>query len=51
MDRYGNTSSASVGIALDEAVKNGKISKGDYIALVGFGAGLTFGSCIIKWCK
>lgn len=51
MDRYGNTSSASIGIALDEAVKAGKIVKGDYIVLVGFGAGLTYGSCLIKWSK
>ncbi len=51
MERYGNTSSASIGIALDEAVKAGKIVKGDYIVLVGFGAGLTYGSCLIKWSK
>lgn len=51
MDRFGNTSSASIGIALDEAVKAGKIVKGDYIVLVGFGAGLTYGSCLVKWSK
>jgi 3-oxoacyl-[acyl-carrier-protein] synthase-3 len=51
VDKYGNTSSASVPLALDEAVKSGKISNGDIIALVGFGGGLTWASSIIKWCK
>lgn len=51
MDRFGNTSSASIGIALDEVVKSGKIKKNDNIVLVGFGAGLTYGSCVIKWSK
>jgi len=51
LDRYGNTSSASIGIALDEALKFGQVNKGDYIILVGFGAGLTYGSCLIKWTK
>jgi 3-oxoacyl-[acyl-carrier-protein] synthase-3 len=51
VDKYGNTSAASVPIALDEAVKSGKIQSGDIIALVGFGAGLTWASSIIKWCK
>lgn len=51
VDKYGNTSAASVPIALDEAVKSGKIQSGDIIALVGFGAGLTWASSIIKWSK
>ena len=50
LQRYGNTSSASVGIALGEALEKGIIKKGDTIALTGFGAGLTYGSIIMKWC-
>lgn len=49
LQRFGNTSSASVGLALGEALEKGKIKKGDLIALTGFGAGLTYGSVIIKW--
>lgn len=49
VDRYGNTSAASVGIALAEAVENGKITEGDIVALVGFGSGLTWGTCVIRW--
>ncbi|BDU50378.1 beta-ketoacyl-ACP synthase III [Haliovirga abyssi] len=51
MNKFGNTSSASIGIALDELYKNDKLKKGDNIVLVGFGAGLTYGSCLIKWSK
>ena len=49
LSRYGNTSSASVGIALGEAIEKGLVKKGDNIALTGFGGGLTYGSAIIKW--
>lgn len=49
LDRYGNVSAGSIPIALDEAVKEGKIIKGDHVVLVGFGGGLTWGSCLIKW--
>ena len=49
LSRYGNTSSASVGIALGEAIEKGLVKKGDNIALTGFGGGLTYGSVIIKW--
>jgi 3-oxoacyl-[acyl-carrier-protein] synthase-3 len=49
LDRYGNTSSASIPIALDEALKNGRIQKGDYILLVAFGSGLTWASALIRW--
>ena len=49
LDKYGNTSAASIPIAMDEAVKSGMIKKGDIIAIVGFGAGLTSGANIIKW--
>ena len=49
LQRFGNTSSASVGLALGEALEKGVVKKGDLIALTGFGAGLTYGSMIIKW--
>jgi 3-oxoacyl-[acyl-carrier-protein] synthase-3 len=51
VDKYGNTSAASIPIALDEAVKGGKIKHGDVIVMVGFGGGLTWGASVIKWCK
>uniref|UniRef100_Q25A72 beta-ketoacyl-[acyl-carrier-protein] synthase III n=1 Tax=Oryza sativa TaxID=4530 RepID=Q25A72_ORYSA len=47
---YGNTSAASIPLALDEAVRAGKVKAGDVIAASGFGAGLTWGSAIVKWC-
>ena len=49
LDKYGNMSGASVPVALDEAVRKGRINKGDNVILVGFGAGLTWGSCVIRW--
>lgn len=49
LDVYGNMSAASIPVALDEAVTKGKIQKGDNVVLVGFGGGLTWGSCVIKW--
>jgi 3-oxoacyl-[acyl-carrier-protein] synthase-3 len=49
LDRYGNTSAASVAIALDEAVNSGRIQRGDLILLVVFGAGLTWGAAVIEW--
>jgi 3-oxoacyl-[acyl-carrier-protein] synthase-3 len=49
MAQHGNTSAASVPLALDEAVRSGKIKPGDTIATAGFGAGLTWGSAIVKW--
>jgi 3-oxoacyl-[acyl-carrier-protein] synthase-3 len=49
LDRYGNTSAASVAIALDEAVQSGRVQRGDLIMLVVFGAGLTWGAAIIEW--
>ncbi|MCU0665712.1 MAG: ketoacyl-ACP synthase III [Candidatus Omnitrophica bacterium] len=47
--RYGNMSSASVAVALCEAVKEGRIKKGDIIVLDSFGAGLVWAACVIKW--
>jgi len=49
LHQYGNTSAASVAIALDEAVHSGRIQRGDLILLVVFGAGLTWGAAIIEW--
>lgn len=49
IERYGNTSSASIPIALDEAVADGRIRRGDTIVLTGFGAGLTWASCAVRW--
>lgn len=49
VDRYGNTSTASMPIALAEAVREGRIKKGDCILMVGFGAGLTWAAAVLKW--
>jgi len=49
VDRYGNTSAASVAIALDEAISSGRVQRGDLILLVVFGAGLTWGAAVIEW--
>ncbi|OPX81010.1 MAG: 3-oxoacyl-(acyl-carrier-protein) synthase 3 [Pelotomaculum sp. PtaB.Bin013] len=49
VDRYGNTSTASIPLALEEAVRGGRINKGDHVVVVGFGAGLTWGAVVIKW--
>lgn len=49
LDKYGNTSSASIPIALDEAVRSGRIKSGDYILLEAFGSGLTWASSLIRW--
>ena len=48
LDRYGNTSAASIPIALDEAWRAGRISPGDVIVLVAFGAGLTWANAVIR---
>jgi len=49
VDRYGNTSTASIPLALEEALQSGRIKKGDNVVMVGFGAGLTWGAVAIKW--
>lgn len=49
VDRYGNTSAASIPLALDEARRAGRIKPGDLTLLVAFGAGLTYGSALIRW--
>jgi 3-oxoacyl-[acyl-carrier-protein] synthase-3 len=49
LEKYGNTSAASIAIALDEAVQQRRIEKGDLILLIAFGAGLTWASAVIEW--
>jgi len=49
LDRYGNTSSASVPIALDEAVKSGRLKRGDIVVFSAFGAGFTWGASVVRW--
>jgi 3-oxoacyl-[acyl-carrier-protein] synthase-3 len=49
LDRYGNTSAASIPIALDEAVRQGRIKDGSLVMLGAFGAGLTWASALIRW--
>ncbi len=49
IDRYGNTSAASIPLALDEAVRAGQVKKGDLILMVAFGAGLTWAASLIRW--
>ena len=49
LSQYGNTSAASIPLALDEAVRSGQVKEGDVIACAGFGAGLSWGSAIMKW--
>jgi 3-oxoacyl-[acyl-carrier-protein] synthase-3 len=49
IERYGNTSSASIPIALDEAVRSGKIQPGDIVLMAAFGAGLTWGASVVRW--
>lgn len=49
VDRYGNTSTASIPLALEEAVRGGRINNGDHVVMVGFGAGLTWGAVAVKW--
>lgn len=49
LDKYGNTSAASIPIALDESISRGRIKEGDYILLEAFGGGLTWASALIKW--
>ena len=51
VNHYGNTSSGSVPLALDEASRAGLLKKGDIIAMCAFGAGLTTGSCVIRWSR
>jgi 3-oxoacyl-[acyl-carrier-protein] synthase-3 len=49
IDEYGNTSSASIPLALDEAIRKGRVKSGDHVLLAGFGSGLTWGATLLKW--
>ena len=49
VDRYGNTSSASIPLALDQALSEGRVGPGAVVLLVAFGAGFTWGSAVIRW--
>jgi 3-oxoacyl-[acyl-carrier-protein] synthase-3 len=49
LERYGNTSAASIPVALDEAVRDGRISEGDLVLLASFGAGLSWGTLVMRW--
>lgn len=49
LHNYGNTSAASIPLALDEAVRSGGVKDGDIIAMAGFGAGLSWASAIVRW--
>lgn len=49
IDRFGNTSAASIPIALDEAKRMNKLQKGDIVVLDAFGGGLTWGACVLEW--
>lgn len=49
LQKYGNTSSASIPLAMDEACRQGRLHRGDNILLISFGAGLTWGAAIIRW--
>ncbi|HWR28830.1 MAG TPA: beta-ketoacyl-ACP synthase III [Negativicutes bacterium] len=51
LDKYGNTSSASIPLALEEGVRDGRIKPGDIVMMVGFGAGLTWASIVFRWGK
>ena len=49
IDQYGNTSSASIPLALEGAVRNGRVHSGDHVLLAGFGSGLTWGATLLRW--
>jgi 3-oxoacyl-[acyl-carrier-protein] synthase-3 len=49
LDRYGNTSSASIPLALDQAIAEGRVKPGSLVLLVAFGAGFTWGSAVLRW--
>jgi len=49
IQKYGNTTAASIPIALDEALDEGKLARGDTLVMTSFGSGFTWGSALIKW--
>lgn len=51
VNKYGNTSAASIPLSINQELQNGKIKDDDNLVLVGFGGGLTWGAIVIKWGK
>ncbi len=49
IDRYGNTSSASIPLALNDAIEHGRVHEGDHLLLTGFGGGMTWASAVLRW--
>ena len=49
IEKYGNTSSASIPIALDEAVRGGHVQRGDHLVMCALGGGLAWGSALVRW--
>ena len=49
LEKYGNTSAATIPLVMDEAIRNNRIKQNDIIAISGFGAGLSWGAALIKW--
>ena len=49
IDRYGNTSSASIPLALYDSLQNDRICDGDYLLMTGFGGGMTWASAVFRW--
>ena len=49
VERFGNTSAASVGLAMDEAIRDGRLKRGDLVGLVAFGGGLTWGAAVLRY--
>jgi 3-oxoacyl-[acyl-carrier-protein] synthase III len=49
IERYGNTSTATIPLALADAVDDGRIRTGDRVLMAGFGSGLTWGACLLEW--
>jgi 3-oxoacyl-[acyl-carrier-protein] synthase-3 len=49
IDTYGNTSTATIPLALHDAVEQGRVKSGDKVLIAGFGSGLTWGACLLEW--
>jgi 3-oxoacyl-[acyl-carrier-protein] synthase-3 len=49
IDRYGNTSSASIPLALYDSIESGRVNDGDHLLLTGFGGGMTWASAVFRW--
>ena len=49
MDRYGNTTAASIPLALEEAMQDGRVQEGQYLCMAAFGAGFTWAAALFRW--